>query len=302
MDCVQQNPITAFLLITPNVGSGSFGTVVFRTLDSFTVVWLDGYPIPFFIYLSPSCQAFYASGGICKSCSKKCHEKTTWFSNCNLKKKTNKKTNQNNQQTHSKAFACMIFTLWHCNNVCLYLSKLLPKCNHFQSMDKSCPQRTTSTDVCALPCSNIRHKARLARTWPKLLLISPAVDHCLFMELFPNNWKIRDLFNSSSNVCRSMIQPKAILAGLQDSFLFPLYLNLSFSIFSSKYLKRPWCRWFPCHLATARKWLCFFSHQTNNLLHFTWKQSWFGCWVFFNQNLSFLFVEEGLYIPPADTP
>ena len=148
---------------------------------------------------------------------------------------------------------CMIFTLWHSNNVCLYLPKLPLKCKPFWSMDNPCPQRTTGTYVCALLCSNIRHKARLARTWPKLLLISLAVDHSLFMGLFPNNWKIKDLFSSSSNVYRSMIQPKSILAGLQDSFLFPVYLNLSFSIFSSRHLKRPWCSWFPCHLATARK-------------------------------------------------
>lgn len=130
-------------------------------------------------------------------------------------------------------------------------------------MDNAGPQKTTGTDVCAFLCSNIRHKARLARTWPKLLLISLAVDHSLFMGLFPNNWKIRDFFNSSFNVYKCMIQPKSILADLQDSFLFPVYVILSFSIFSSRHLRRPWCSWFSCHLATERKWLCFFSHQTN---------------------------------------
>lgn len=185
---------------------------------------------------------------------------------------------------------CMNFTLWHSNNICLYLPKLPPKCKQFWSLDNPCSQRTTSTDACTALCSNTRHKVRPTRTWPKLLLISLSVDHSCFMGLLLNNWKIRDLFNSGSNVYRSMIQPKSIHAGLQDSFIFPLYLNLSFSIFSSRHLKRPWCSWWPCNLATARKWLCFLNHQTNKLLHllenrFGVSFGWLVGWLFFNSGL-----------------
>lgn len=135
--------------------------------------------------------------------------------------------------------------------------------------------------------SNRRHKAKLARAWPKLLLTSLAVDHSLFMGLFLNNWKIRDLFNPSSSVYRSMIHPKSILTGLQDNFLFPVYLNISFHIFSCRHLKRPWCICFPSS-CNSKKVVVFFSHQTNKFL---WHlKTGFSFWFLFVCLFDFVLV------------